>query len=248
MHAWGAPLAPAAEAHSGGGGGWLPEGGSPYGAAAAGPGHGRMHSIAETVVVHPGPNSSTLLQEQQRHGGHHHHHGRAASLAGPPGYAAPSGPGPGQHHHHHGRAMSWAPDGTAVQHNRRYSGGAEAGPQQQQQQQQQQGLYCGANPFAQPGGAGLLVPPGKGEGGGGPAAPLRPGPGSAGGSARRSSTAESLPEGELCVICLSSGREVGLLHGASVHMCVCKACAPLLRPGQPCPMCRQPIERIIGVF
>lgn len=53
---------------------------------------------------------------------------------------------------------------------------------------------------------------------------------------------------DLCVICLVEAREVGFLHGASVHKCVCRDCASLIQPNSPCPMCRQPIERIIGVY
>jgi hypothetical protein len=55
-------------------------------------------------------------------------------------------------------------------------------------------------------------------------------------------------DAELCVICLSAPREVGLLHGASVHKCLCKECAPMVRVGTPCPMCRQNVERILGVY
>jgi len=55
-------------------------------------------------------------------------------------------------------------------------------------------------------------------------------------------------DGELCVICLTNPKEVGLLHGASLHRCVCKECAGMMRVGSPCPMCRQTIERVIGVY
>jgi hypothetical protein len=59
---------------------------------------------------------------------------------------------------------------------------------------------------------------------------------------------ESAGDQDLCVICLVEAREVGFLHGASVHKCVCRECASLMQPHAPCPMCRQPIERIIGVY
>jgi hypothetical protein len=55
-------------------------------------------------------------------------------------------------------------------------------------------------------------------------------------------------DADLCVICLCAPREVGLLHGASVHKCLCKECAPMVRVGTPCPMCRQIVERILGVY
>eukprot|EP00775_Hariotina_reticulata_P012085 gene12085-12225_t len=55
-------------------------------------------------------------------------------------------------------------------------------------------------------------------------------------------------DGDLCVICLTNPKEVGLLHGSSLHRCVCKECAGMMRVGAPCPMCRQTIERVIGVY
>lgn len=55
-------------------------------------------------------------------------------------------------------------------------------------------------------------------------------------------------DADLCVICLSAPREVGLLHGASVHKCLCKECAPMVRVGAPCPLCRQNVERVLGVY
>ena len=55
-------------------------------------------------------------------------------------------------------------------------------------------------------------------------------------------------DADLCVICLSAPREVGLLHGTSVHKCLCKECAPMVRTGTPCPMCRQIVERVLGVY
>mmetsp|Transcript_8973 Transcript_8973/g.19205 ORF Transcript_8973/g.19205 Transcript_8973/m.19205 type:complete len:546 (+) Transcript_8973:118-1755(+) len=52
----------------------------------------------------------------------------------------------------------------------------------------------------------------------------------------------------LCVICLSAGREAGFLHGTTVHKCVCQDCSRKVSPGTPCPLCRQPIERVLGVY
>ncbi|KAG1669396.1 hypothetical protein FOA52_004047 [Chlamydomonas sp. UWO 241] len=51
-----------------------------------------------------------------------------------------------------------------------------------------------------------------------------------------------------CVICLSAPREAGFLHGATVHRCVCRACSQLISVGRPCPLCRQPVERVLGIF
>lgn len=56
-------------------------------------------------------------------------------------------------------------------------------------------------------------------------------------------------EDDTCVICLTNDREVGFLHGATVHKCVCRECAQALGSTcTQCPMCRQRVERIIGVF
>ncbi|KAF5829306.1 hypothetical protein DUNSADRAFT_16286 [Dunaliella salina] len=50
-----------------------------------------------------------------------------------------------------------------------------------------------------------------------------------------------------CIICLSAPIERGFLHGNDVYFCVCKACSQA-NIGDPCPLCRMPIERIINVF
>ena len=66
----------------------------------------------------------------------------------------------------------------------------------------------------------------------------------------RDSDAASQPSGEdedddrLCVVCLSEPRAVGLLHGTSMHVCACPACAARLQGG-PCPICRAPVERVV---
>ncbi|GFH16374.1 ANK_REP_REGION domain-containing protein, partial [Haematococcus lacustris] len=49
-----------------------------------------------------------------------------------------------------------------------------------------------------------------------------------------------------CVICLSAPKTVGLLHGTSVHKCVCGECAKELVVGTtPCPMCRMIVEGVL---
>ncbi|GLI66698.1 hypothetical protein VaNZ11_010634 [Volvox africanus] len=55
------------------------------------------------------------------------------------------------------------------------------------------------------------------------------------------------PEPE-CVICLNAPREVGFLHGDSVHCCVCRECSKCITAGDLCPLCRQPVERVLGVY
>ena len=56
-------------------------------------------------------------------------------------------------------------------------------------------------------------------------------------------------EGVMCVVCWSRPKEAGLVHGNSLHRCCCLYCATnLVSLGQPCPMCRRPIERILEVY
>ena len=63
-------------------------------------------------------------------------------------------------------------------------------------------------------------------------------------------TAPPLPHADdmCCVICLTGPRDVGLLHGETVHKCVCKECSGLLGVGKPCPLCRQLVERILRLY
>ncbi len=58
---------------------------------------------------------------------------------------------------------------------------------------------------------------------------------------------EPEPEPE-CVICLTAAQAVGFLHGDSVHRCVCRDCSRRIAVGAPCPLCRQPVERVLGVY
>jgi hypothetical protein len=51
-----------------------------------------------------------------------------------------------------------------------------------------------------------------------------------------------------CAICMSHVSDAALLHGTSVHMCVCRSCAMHFAIGTPCPMCRLPVERVVAVF
>ncbi|GLC38078.1 hypothetical protein PLESTF_000313000 [Pleodorina starrii] len=51
-----------------------------------------------------------------------------------------------------------------------------------------------------------------------------------------------------CIICLNAAKEVGFLHGDTVHRCVCRACSVHIEVGAPCPLCRQPVERVLGVY
>lgn len=55
-------------------------------------------------------------------------------------------------------------------------------------------------------------------------------------------------EENMCIICLTNPRQIGFLHGSSVHRCVCKECAELVSTGGPCPLCRAPITAILNVY
>lgn len=67
-------------------------------------------------------------------------------------------------------------------------------------------------------------------------------------SAWEQGSAAAPDDEDLCVICLTQPRQVGFLHGSSVHKCVCTECAALTSTGQPCPMCRAPITAILNVY
>eukprot|EP00798_Chlamydomonas_sp_ICE-L_P023678 gene23678-9216_t len=55
-------------------------------------------------------------------------------------------------------------------------------------------------------------------------------------------------EEDTCVICLEATSNTGLLHGGSMHKCVCTDCSRSISLQAPCPLCRAPVERIIAVF
>ncbi|KAJ9532557.1 hypothetical protein QJQ45_010637 [Haematococcus lacustris] len=70
---------------------------------------------------------------------------------------------------------------------------------------------------------------------------------------RASPSAPTLTEEEdsqlSCVVCLSAPRAVGLLHGSTVHKCVCRECAARIETGIAlCPLCRQTVERVLDVL
>jgi Zinc finger, C3HC4 type (RING finger) len=55
-------------------------------------------------------------------------------------------------------------------------------------------------------------------------------------------------DSNLCVVCQDAPAEAGLLHGTSVHRCLCKGCACMYqRPDAPttCPMCREAIQAVV---
>jgi len=57
-----------------------------------------------------------------------------------------------------------------------------------------------------------------------------------------------LDEEDTCIICLTNERQIGLLHGSSVHLCVCRECALLVKVGGSCPLCREKISAILNVY
>mmetsp|Transcript_25887 Transcript_25887/g.70191 ORF Transcript_25887/g.70191 Transcript_25887/m.70191 type:complete len:197 (+) Transcript_25887:817-1407(+) len=59
----------------------------------------------------------------------------------------------------------------------------------------------------------------------------------------------ALPDDQACVICLSAPRQIGYLHGNSVHLSACKECANRLacRGSGTCPICRSP-STMVNVY
>ncbi|KAI3426006.1 hypothetical protein D9Q98_007974 [Chlorella vulgaris] len=61
---------------------------------------------------------------------------------------------------------------------------------------------------------------------------------------------EGVDDSALCVICMSEPATAGVLHGQSVHRCLCRDCTQLLKDSKKelCPMCREPVEAYINIF
>jgi hypothetical protein len=55
---------------------------------------------------------------------------------------------------------------------------------------------------------------------------------------------------EVCVVCMEGARAVGLVHGETVHVVVCRSCSDVLmqKPGAQCPLCRSQIDRVVTVY
>lgn len=51
---------------------------------------------------------------------------------------------------------------------------------------------------------------------------------------------------ELCVVCFAAPKTHGFLHGSSVHNACCEKCSKMVSGS--CPICRQPIDKVIKVF
>jgi hypothetical protein len=51
-----------------------------------------------------------------------------------------------------------------------------------------------------------------------------------------------------CVICMERPREAGFVHAGTMHMVVCRKCVGLVEVGDPCPMCRVPVEHVVSAI
>lgn len=53
---------------------------------------------------------------------------------------------------------------------------------------------------------------------------------------------------DMCSICLSEPKTHGCLHGDTIHKFACSGCITRFNTGENCPICREPIERIVQTF
>ena len=51
-----------------------------------------------------------------------------------------------------------------------------------------------------------------------------------------------------CAICMERPREAGFVHGGTMHMIVCRQCVGRVAVGDPCPMCRVPVEHVVSAI
>ena len=52
-----------------------------------------------------------------------------------------------------------------------------------------------------------------------------------------------------CIICVEKPRDATIIHGGTGHVCCCHDCAKRLEQrGDPCPVCKQPIQLVIRQF
>ncbi|KXZ53078.1 hypothetical protein GPECTOR_8g70 [Gonium pectorale] len=57
--------------------------------------------------------------------------------------------------------------------------------------------------------------------------------------------ASSVPAKKQCLRCCSAPATVGVLHGRSVHLCLCADCVPGFAVGDPCPRCGVPATSVL---
>ena len=59
----------------------------------------------------------------------------------------------------------------------------------------------------------------------------------------------SASEDSSCIVCMERPRNATIVHGETAHACCCIECAKQLQAaGQPCPMCRLPIDVVARQF
>ncbi|KAJ7376096.1 hypothetical protein OS493_036859 [Desmophyllum pertusum] len=60
---------------------------------------------------------------------------------------------------------------------------------------------------------------------------------------------EATDDNSKCIICMEQPKNATVIHGDTGHCCCCLACAQVLKQrGDPCPICRAPIEHVIRQF
>ncbi|KXZ53076.1 hypothetical protein GPECTOR_8g69 [Gonium pectorale] len=65
------------------------------------------------------------------------------------------------------------------------------------------------------------------------------------GAAAASTAAGDVPAKKQCLRCCSAPATVGVLHGRSVHLCLCADCVPGFAVGDPCPRCGVPAASVL---
>eukprot|EP01026_Neomeris_dumetosa_P062399 TRINITY_DN5902_c0_g2_i1.p3 TRINITY_DN5902_c0_g2~~TRINITY_DN5902_c0_g2_i1.p3 ORF type:complete len:139 (-),score=9.08 TRINITY_DN5902_c0_g2_i1:397-783(-) len=56
---------------------------------------------------------------------------------------------------------------------------------------------------------------------------------------------QQLEDEQLCIICMAEPKTVGFAHGETMHRCICLECSQRFEVGNPCPICKQPIQLIL---
>lgn len=60
---------------------------------------------------------------------------------------------------------------------------------------------------------------------------------------------EDTDDNSKCIICMEQPKNATIIHGDTGHCCCCLQCAQVLKlRGDPCPICRAPIDHVIRQF
>ena len=60
---------------------------------------------------------------------------------------------------------------------------------------------------------------------------------------------EDTDDSSKCIICMEQPKNATVIHGDTGHCCTCWPCAQVLKQrGDPCPICRAPIDHVIRQF